>query len=84
MKVHLTEDKGWRGQIYLKGDREIPDELAIALGFLPNTKRIADLPEPTDQPETMGIASPDDDRVENPPRKAGVNRKRPRSQAGQG
>jgi DNA uptake protein ComE-like DNA-binding protein len=34
MKVTLTEDKGWKGQVYLKGDREIPEDLAIALGLL--------------------------------------------------
>lgn len=34
MKVTLTEDKAWRGQVYLTGDREIPEDLAIALGLL--------------------------------------------------
>lgn len=33
MKVTLTEDKAWRGQVYLMGDREIPEDLAIALGL---------------------------------------------------
>lgn len=33
MKVTLNEDKAWRGQVYLTGDREIPEDLAIALGL---------------------------------------------------
>lgn len=36
MLVHLTEDKLWRGRLYPTGDREIPDDLAIALGFDPD------------------------------------------------
>lgn len=32
MKARLTEDKLWRGRLYLKGDRDIPADLAAALG----------------------------------------------------
>jgi len=33
MKTHLTEDKLWRGRLYPKGDRDIPADLAAALGL---------------------------------------------------
>jgi hypothetical protein len=34
MQVNLTEDQSWRGVLYPAGDREVPDELAIALGLM--------------------------------------------------
>lgn len=37
IKANLPESYGWKGQIYEQGDREIPDDLAIALGLLPPT-----------------------------------------------
>jgi hypothetical protein len=33
IQAHLTFNVGWKGATYLKGDRQIPDELAIALGI---------------------------------------------------
>jgi hypothetical protein len=33
IQAHLTFNVGWRGATYLKGDRQIPEELAIALGL---------------------------------------------------
>lgn len=32
-QAHLTTDQLWRGQLYLAGDRSIPDDLAIALNL---------------------------------------------------
>jgi hypothetical protein len=47
MQVTLTEDHLWRGQTYPAGDREIPNELAIALGFAVEVSAPAVLtPEP--------------------------------------
>lgn len=52
IQAHLTEDYLWRGGLYEKGDRLIPEDLAIALGIQPESKSatVADLPE-IDQPE---------------------------------
>lgn len=48
IKVHLTEDNLWRGVTYLKGDREIPEDLAIALGIQEEAKPPEQLtPDPT-------------------------------------
>jgi hypothetical protein len=46
MKAKLTEDYLWRGVTYLKGDREIPDDLAIALGLTPAESGATDSVEP--------------------------------------
>lgn len=33
MRVDLNEDKLWRGRVYLKGNCEIPEDLAMAMGL---------------------------------------------------
>lgn len=37
-KVRLCSAYGWRGKIYLPGDRVIPDDLATALGLAASSK----------------------------------------------
>jgi enoyl-CoA hydratase/carnithine racemase len=56
MKATLTQNIGWRGATYLKGDRQIPDELAIALGLVPETVQpAAEIMQPA--PETVQPAA---------------------------
>jgi hypothetical protein len=53
IQAHLTTNVGWRGATYLKGDRQIPDELAIALGLTSQVMEesksvsVSDLDEPS-------------------------------------
>lgn len=49
MRAHLTRDQLWNGNFYLAGDRDIPDDLAIALGLQPESKSatVADLKSAT-------------------------------------
>ena len=49
MNAHLDRDIRWKGVLYKAGDREIPDDLAIALGLgeqSPDEQSSAD--EPTE------------------------------------
>jgi hypothetical protein len=56
MKATLTQNIGWRGATYLKGDRQIPDDLAIALGLVPETVQpAAEIMQPA--PETVQPAA---------------------------
>lgn len=43
-QVKLTTDYLWRGELYLAGDRMVPEELAIALGVGAPTEPEADEP----------------------------------------
>lgn len=45
MLATLTEDMLWQGKLYEKGEREIPDDLAEAMGLKQPE------PEPTEKPK---------------------------------
>jgi hypothetical protein len=58
MQATLTEDHLWRGQTYPAGDREIPEELAIALGLTVEGNVPDPLTFPIPDVEPLGMANP--------------------------
>lgn len=50
-RVHLERDQLWGGQFYLAGDRDVPDDLAIALGLhsKPPPEDLETLPDEPEQ-----------------------------------
>lgn len=62
MKATLTEAQLWRGVLYPAGDREIPDDLAIALNLKPATPA-AELPDVLPLGNTESTPAPQSDAV---------------------
>jgi hypothetical protein len=60
MQATLTEDHLWRGQTYPAGDREIPNELAIALGLTVEGSVPVPLTFPIAEAEPLEMTNPPD------------------------